>query len=347
MSRIAAPRLRASAMTDVVFRVRELGIFAAFVICLLLFTVKAQNFLTVRNWQDIGTDVALVAVVAVGETMVVLTRNIDLSVGSIIGLTAYVAADTLQHHPHESFVVIALIAMGVGLLCGLGNGLLVAVGGIPAIIATLGTLAIYRGVLFEISNGQNVLASNLPQSFLDLSSKSPLGVPLLAWIAVVVAAIGAALLHWVPWARDFYAIGSNPEAARATGIPVTRRVIVAFCLSGLLSGLGGFMFAARFAGVDATSATGYEFLVVTAVVIGGVNVFGGSGTVLGAMLGALLVATINNGFTLMRFSQFWQEFFQGAAIVVAVTIDAVLYKQLQEVLRRRRRPELAVVGDAK
>lgn len=340
----AHPRLRASALSDLVFRVRELGIVAALLICLLLFAVKAQNFLTVGNWQDIGTDVALVAVVAVGETMVVLTRNIDLSVGSIIGLTAYISSNTLQHHPHESLAVIVLIAMGVGLLCGIGNGLLVAVGKIPAIIATLGTLAIYRGLLFEITHGQNVIASNLPQSFLNLSSKTPLGVPLLAWFAVVVAVIGGAILRWAPWARDLYAIGSNPDAARFTGIPVTRRLMVAFAVSGMLAGLGGFMFAARFGGVDATSANGYEFLVVTAVVIGGVNVFGGSGTVFGAMLGALLVATINDGFTLMRFSQFWQEFFEGAAIVVAVTVDALLNRQLQDVLRRRRRPELAALG---
>ena len=335
-------RMRVS--TDTIFRLRELGIFAALMFCLLFFGVKANNFLTVTNWQDIGTDVAIVAAVAVGETMVVLTRNIDLSVGSIIGLTAYISSNTLQHHHHASLVVIALLAMGVGLLCGLGNGILVALGRIPAIIATLATLAIYRGILFEITNGQNVLASNLPQNFLNLSSRNFAGIPSLAWMAIVVAAFGAALLRWVPWARDFYAIGSNPDAARFTGIPVARRLVAAFMLIGLLAGLGGFMFAARFAGVDATSANGYEFLIVTAVVIGGVNVFGGSGTVLGAMLGAVLVATINDGFTLMRFSQFWQEFFQGAAIVVAVTVDAIMFRKLQDVLRRRRRPELANVG---
>jgi rhamnose transport system permease protein len=326
------------------YRLRELGIFAAFVVCLLFFAFKANNFLTIGNWQDIGTDVAIVAAVAVGETMVVLTRNIDLSVGSIIGLTAYISSNTLQHHHHESLVVILAIALGVGLLCGIGNGLLVAVGKIPAIIATLATLAIYRGILFEITHGQNVLAANLPNNFLNLSSETFLGIPSLAWMAIVVAILGAALLHWVPWARDFYAIGSNPDAARFSGIPVARRLITAFAISGMLAGLGGFMFAVRFGGVDATSANGYEFLVVTAVVIGGVNVFGGSGTILGAMLGAILVATINDGFTLMRFDEFWKMFFEGAAIVVAVTVDALLNQQIQELLRRRRRPELALVG---
>jgi rhamnose transport system permease protein len=331
-------------MVEAAFRLRELGIVVALFACIVIFGAKANNFLTVGNWQDIGTDVAMVAVVAVGETMVVLTRNIDLSVGSVVGLTAYISSNTLQHHHSMPLGVIALIAVAVGLACGLGNGLLVAYGRIPAIIATLATLSIYRGILFEITNGQNVLASNLPARLLNLSSKTPLGVPFLAWMAIVVAIAGWALLRWVPWARDFYAIGSNPDAARFTGIPVARRVVTAFMLSGGLAGLGGFMYAVRFAGVDATSGNGFELAVVTAVVIGGVNVFGGSGTVQGAMLGALLVATIDNGFTLLRFSEFWKMFFEGAAIVVAVTVDALLNQRLQEHLRSRRRPELAVVG---
>jgi rhamnose transport system permease protein len=340
-----AARRSAAGLAEAAFRLRELGIFAALVICIVLFSVRATNFLTVGNWQDIATDVAMVAVVAVGETMVVLTRNIDLSVGSVVGLTAYISSNTLQHHHHLPLVVIALIAMGVGAACGLGNGILVAYGRIPAIIATLATLSIYRGILFEITHGQNVLASNLPANFLNFSSHTPLGLPILAWIALVVAVIGAVILRWAPWARDFYAIGSNPDAARFTGIPIGRRLLAAFILSGALAGLGGFMFAARFAGVDATSATGFEFAVVTAVVIGGVNVFGGSGSILGAMLGAILVATIDNGFTLLRISEFWKIFFEGAAIVVAVTVDALLNKRLQELLRRRRRPELATLAE--
>ena len=149
-----------------------------------------------------------------------------------------------------------------------------------------------------------------------------------------MALIGSAVLRWAPWARDFYAIGSNPDAARLAGIPVARRVLTAFAMSGALAGLGGFMFAARFASVDAVAGRGFELDVVTAVVIGGVNVFGGSGTVFGAVLGGLLVATIQDGFTLMRLSEFWKIFFNGAAI------DALITQRLQEVLRRRRRAEL-------
>jgi rhamnose transport system permease protein len=324
------------------FRLREIGIVIALVAAIIFFSVRATNFLTVDNWQDIATNVALVGVVAVGETMVVLTRNIDLSVGSIVGLSAYVAANTLVGHPDTPIFLIALLAMGVGLACGLFNGLLVAVGRVPAIIATLATLAIYRGLAFEATGGggDNISAFQLPDNFLNLAARKPLGIPMLAWIALIVAVAGAAMLRWAPWGRDFYAIGSNPDASRLAGIRVGRRVVAAFAICGALAGLGGFMFAARFASVDAVSGRGLELDVVTAVVIGGVNVFGGSGTVLGAVLGALLVATIQDGFTLLKISEFWKIFFNGAAIVAAVTIDALLKERLHSMLRRRRRAEV-------
>jgi rhamnose transport system permease protein len=325
-------------LVSAVFRLRELGIGMALLFTVVLFSVRATNFATVSNWQDIASDVAVVIVVAVGETMVVLTRNIDLSVGSIAGLSAYLSAETLSTHHGVPILVMALIAVGVGLAAGLVNGLLVAVGRIPAIIATLATLSIYRGLVFQATGGDYVFPNELPQSFQNLAAEKPLGLPFLAWVALGVALVGGAVLRWAPWARDFYAIGSNPEAARLVAVPVIRRVITAFAISGALAGLGGFMFAVRFANVDTNTARGFEFDVITAVVIGGVNVFGGSGTILGVTLGALLVATIDNGFTLLKFSEFWKIFFEGTAIVVAVTLDALLKGRIQDALRRRRRP---------
>jgi rhamnose transport system permease protein len=324
------------------FRLRELGVFVALAAAILIFSVQAENFLTVSNWQDIATDVSMVVVAAVGQTMVVLTRNIDLSVGSIVGLSAYVSANTLADHHGMPLVVIALLAMTVGLACGIGNGLLVVVGRIPAIIATLATLAIYRGLTFEATGGggNNISAFQLPGNFLDFAARKPLGLPILAWIALVVAVVGAAMLRWAPWGRDLYAIGSNPDAAHLAGIRVGRRVMTAFAISGVCAGPCGFMLAARFASVDAIAGRGFELDVVTAVVIGGVNVFGGSGTILGAVLGAVLVGTIQDGFTLLKISEFWKIFFNGTAIVVAVTVDALITGRLQEALRRRRRAEL-------
>jgi rhamnose transport system permease protein len=334
-------RLSAQELAAAAFRLREIGIVLALGVAVLFFGVRATNFLTVGNWQDIGKNVAIVAVVAVGETMVILTRNIDLSVGSIVGVSAYLAAATFKHYPGAPIVVVALIAVAIGLGLGLVNGLLVAVARVPAIIATLATLGIYRGIDVEITGGGNITAYELPDRFLRIASSKPGGIPTLAWIALGVAIVGAAALRWAPWARDFYAIGSNPEAARFAGIPTGRRVITAFAISGALAGLGGFLFAARFPTVDAVIAKSFELDVITAAVIGGVNVFGGSGTVLGAVLGAVLVATIQDGFTLLRISEFWRLFFNGFAIVVAVTIDALVTRRLQDALRRRRAEVLA------
>jgi len=318
------------------FRLREIGIVLALLVVVVFFSIRADNFLTASNWQDIAQNVSIVVVVAVGETFVILTRNIDLSVGSIVGLSGYLVAATLAHHPGVPIEVVALISIAVGVGLGLVNGLLVAVARIPAIIATLATLAIFRGIHAEITGGKNITAYQLPDRFLSLAASKPLGFPALAWIAVVVAVIGAATLRFVPWARDFYAIGSNPDAARFAGIAAARRVITAFVLSGALAGLGGFLFASRFPTLDSGAATGFELTVITAVVIGGVNVFGGSGTILGVVLGAVLVATISNGFTLLRLDEFWKIFFNGFAIVAAVAIDALVTRRLQEALRRRR-----------
>ncbi|HEY1367801.1 MAG TPA: ABC transporter permease [Gaiellaceae bacterium] len=332
--------MNAGTFVTAAFRLREIGIVIALAVAVIFFGVRAENFLTVGNWQGIAQNVAIVIVVGVGETMVILTRNIDLSVGSIVGLTAYLAAATFVHHSGLPIAVVALIAVAIGLGLGLINGLLVAVANIPAIIATLATLAIYRGFDAQITGGGNITAYQLPDAFLNLASSKPAGLPSLAWIAVGVAILGGAVLRWAPWARDFYAVGSNPDAARLAGIPAKRRVIATFAISGALAGLGGFLFLSRFPTVDAVAANGFELTVITAVVIGGVNVFGGSGTVLGAVLGAVLVATIENGFTLLRFSEFWKIFFNGFAIVVAVTIDALVTQRLQEALRRRRRAQL-------
>ena len=336
LGRMSPQRIAAAA-----FRLREIGIVIALGAVILFFAVRASHFVSTGNWQGIAQNVAIVVVVAVGETMVVLTRNIDLSVGSIVGLSAYLTAATFAHHGGAPLGLVALLAVAVGLGLGIVNGLLVAVARIPAIIATLATLAIIRGIDTAITGGGNITAYELPDRFLEIASTRPSGVPSLAWIALGVAIAGAAVLRWAPWGRDLYAIGSNPDAARFAGIRAGRRIVTAFAISGALAGLGGFMWASRFPTVDAVAAKGFELDVITAVVIGGVNVFGGSGTILGVVLGAVLVATIQNGFTLLHISEFWRLFFNGFAIVVAVTIDALVTRRLQDALRRRRAEVLA------
>lgn len=333
-----AGRRRASGLGWVsnVLRIRELGVALAFVITIVFFSLRSDDFLTPSNWREIASSAAIVAVVAVGETTVILTRNIDLSIGSTVALSAYVSATLAAADKSLPPVVVFASAVVVGAVCGLVNGVAVTVLRVPAIVATLATLAIFRGVLIQLSGGVAVNSYQLPQPLLDLATSQALGVPLLDWMAGIVVVIGAVALRWTRWGRNFYAVGSNPSAALLAGIRGRRVVFQAFAMSGALAGVGGFFFVARYGGVDSSAGLGFEFDVVTAVVIGGVNVFGGAGSVLGAVLGAVLVTTITNGFVILKVSSFWLTLLSGIAIVVVITIDAVVTRRLQEVMRRRR-----------
>jgi rhamnose transport system permease protein len=316
--------------------VRELGLLAVLLIIVIVVSVQVPRFLSVDNFEQILISVAIIAIMAVGETLVVLTRNVDLSVGSIVGLSAFICADVLKQHPGTNVILIVLLGCALGLGLGALNGLLVTLGRVPAIVTTLGTLYIYRGVDFVIAGGKQINASDVPDSYLNLATTRILGVPLLLVFAAAIALIFAYLLRYSRQGRQLYAIGSNPEAARLVGISSGQLIFCAFLLSGLLAGFAGVLWGARFATVDARAGTGLELLVVAAVVVGGVNIFGGSGTVLGAVLGAVVLGTIDNSLTLLKLSQFWLQAIYGAAILVAVTVDALITRRLQRALLRRR-----------
>lgn len=323
--------------------VRNLVLFREFVVVLFLavlittFSFSASNFFSVTNWQNILTNVSIVAVVGAGETLVVLTRRVDISVGSIVGLSGYICAYIIAHDHGMPLVVPVLAAMGVGLGIGVINGILVAVCGIPAIIATLAMLGIGRGLDTVMTGGQGIQTYQLPNSFMTFSSRDLIGIPFLGWIAIVVVLLSTLGLRFVRSGRDLYAIGSNPAAALTIGIPVGRRVFSAMALSGMLAGLGGFIYVAQYDSVDATAGLGFEFTVITAVVVGGVKFMGGSGTTVAAALGALLVVIVQDGFILLKVSEFWVLFLDGFAIVAAVTFDAVVTRRLQDSLIRARR----------
>ncbi len=334
---VAGRRLRGSALLDFVGRVREAGIALALALVVLIVAVQEPRFVNLDNLEEILLSVSILAIVAMGQTLVVLTRNVDLSVGSTVGIVAFVCADALKSSPGTS---IALI-VGLGILIGAGlgavNGLLVAVGRVPAIVATLGTLYVFRGVDFIIAEGKQVNAADVPEAYLNLATNKVLGLPLLIVYAAVIVAVTAYLLKRSRGGRQLYAIGSNPEAARLAGVPAGRLVFVAFVLCGALCGLAGVLWGARFGTVDARAATGLELSVVAAVVVGGVNIFGGSGTAIGAALGAILLGTIENGLSILKLNPFWLQAIQGAVIIAAVTIDALITRRLQRVLRKARR----------
>jgi len=334
--RIGGRRLRAGALLDIVGRVREAGIAVALALLVLVVAIIEPRFIEPDNLEEILLSVSILAIVAVGQTLVVLTRNIDLSVGSIVGLVAFVCADTLKGSPGTSVAVIVLLGILLGGGLGVINGLLVTVGRVPAIVATLGTLYIFRGADFTIAGGKEVSASDVPEAYLNLATSRVLGVPTLILFAAVVVVAATYALRRSRSGRELYAIGSNPDAARLAGVPSGRLVFGSFVVCGALCGLAGVLWGARFATVDARAATGLELAVVAAVVVGGVNIFGGSGSAIGATLGAILLGTIENALSILKLNQFWLQAIQGAVIIAAVTLDAIVTRRIQRVLRRGR-----------
>lgn len=323
---------------ETIHRQRELTLLVALAAVVLIMTTQNSTFLHLSNLQNILGTASVLTIVAVGQTCVVITRNIDLSVGSTLGLSAFAAAAYLKDHPQTSLILIFLIGAAAGLVLGAINAAIVTIGRVPSIVATLGTLYAFRGVDFIYAgNGKQVNPSDLPQSFIDFGNNNLLGVPDLTWIAIVIVLVFAFALNFLQGGRQLYAIGSNPDAARIAGIRVDLHVFSAFCLSGLLCGVAGVLWAAEYAGVDPQSATGFELLVVAAVVVGGVNIFGGSGRVVGAALGGLILTSIQAGLTLLKISQFWPQAIYGAAILLAVALDAFLGRRVTAAIAAGRK----------
>ncbi len=322
-------------------QIRELSLVTLILVVVAFFGTQIEGYFSGRMFNRIATSVAIVAVVAVGQTLVVLTRNIDLSVGSIVGFTAYFVGTQLIRNPDMPPPAAVALAIGIGALMGLINGTLVSYGRIPAIIVTLGTLALYRTILVDYSGARTVTTDVLPIWVIDVPRQSlfTLGEidlrPMVA-LAILIVVLFQLLVTYLPYGRRLYAIGSNPEAARLAGLPVKRDVLLAFVLSGALSGLAGFMFLSRFGDITVVAAQGLELQVVAAVVVGGVNIFGGAGTMIGALLGAVLIDTLEQSLIrMLAVSEFWRDAFLGLLILLAVATDAVLLSRLRKLWARR------------
>jgi rhamnose transport system permease protein len=310
---------------NTVVRSREMSILLVLVLVIAAATAKTPSFLFSSNsWRDLLLTPSLLLLLAVGQAVVIITRNVDLSVGSILGLTAYLTGRLFIDQP--SIPIVGVIAAGllVGALLGLANGLLVAVARVPALVITLGTLYIYRGIVLTWAGSDRINASDMPRGFLSLGTKSILSIPVLTLISLAVVVIVGYYLHAHRGGRELYAIGSDPDAAVLYGLPVRRRVIAAFVLSGALAGLAGVLFAARYGTVSSGAGTGIELQAVAAVVIGGVAIFGGSGSVWGAAIGAVLLVTINRALPILGIPDFWQRAVVGALILTAIVLDRVL-----------------------
>lgn len=306
---------------EVLLRARDLGIVLAIVVVFTLTTINNHAFAHPSSLQQLLTGASLIALLGVGETIVIITRNVDLSVGSVLGISAYLVGDVFAHHPHFPIVLAFALGAVIGAVFGAINGIITTVTRVPSLVVTLAALYIIRGLDAVIVNGKQIQPTAIPQSFTTIGYKTLFGVPWLAIIVIVIITIVGYTLRTFRSSRELYAIGSNPEAAALAGIPVGRRVFTAFLISGALAGFGGALFLSEFATVDASGGTGYELLVISAVVVGGVAIFGGSGTVLGASLGALLLNTINQALVASKISSFWNQAIAGALLLIAIAFD--------------------------
>lgn len=337
---MTAPTIERSDVTKrlrAVGAAREFGILIALLLVIIAATIANPNFLfSSDGWRDLLLTPSILVLLAVGQAIVIITRNVDLSVGSVLGLSAYLSGRLFVDLQGIPILAVFLIVIVFGGLLGLVNGALVAFAKVPSLVITLGTLYAYRGINVLWTGGDRINASDLPRDFLALGTGQILFIPILTIIALVVLAVAGWLMKNTRGGREFYAIGSDPAAAELYGLPVTRRLLTAFVVSGALAGLGGVLYAARYGTISSQAGSGWELDAVGAAVIGGVAIFGGSGTVWGAAIGAVLLLTINRALPILGIPDFWQRAVVGALIIGAIVLDRVLaIRQKRKLLEAR------------
>jgi rhamnose transport system permease protein len=317
---------------------RSFAVLGVLAILIVVFSLTTANFATADSFRSITVNAALFAIVACGQGVVILTRNYDLSVGSTMGLAAYVAYDWGHLHPDAAPVLIPGIALAIGLGAGLINGALVGYFRIPSIAATLGTLSIFRGILFVYGDGRIVTRDLIPDWAISIVSTQVFGVVAsLVIIAAIIVVIAALALRYLPLGRQIYAVGSNPEAVDFYGLDSRRTIVIAYVFCGLMAGFAGFLFGPQVGYIIQYAGQNYELTAIAACVIGGISVLGGSGNILGAAFGALTLAVINNGLVQLQLPEFARLVIQGGVIVLAVMIDAIVQRQARGILRSMRR----------
>ncbi len=303
----------------------EIGILISVVLISLFVMVVNPKFLSVLNLQNLSENISYVMIIAIGMTGVMIAGGLDLSIGSVMAFSSCISALLMTQAGMNPFwsVVLGLLASG---LFGLFNGLLIIKVGIPSFIVTLGSMQIARGIVQAITKGRPIYP--LPEAFSFLGNGRVLGVP----VSVLIMAFLAILFHFLyrhtSYGRSLYAIGGNHEAARLAGLSVEKISISVYVLTSILAGLSGLVMTSKMSSAQVSLGTGWEFKVITAVIIGGTSMMGGIGTIFGTLLGAIMMGVIQNGMTLLRISIYWQNIVIGAIIILAVTIDVLRRKKM-------------------
>ncbi|MEU7838850.1 MULTISPECIES: ABC transporter permease [unclassified Nonomuraea] len=303
----------------------EVGLGALLTVIVVMFTVLNSSFWSASILQAVLRAAAVAGLVVVGETLLLILKQIDLSVGSVVSLSAIVGCQLVTHY-HLPWQLAVLGALGVGMAVGAVNALLVVWARLPALIVTLGTLYATGGLSLVISGGLQI--SGLPEGLVGLGQSRLLGLPFAVYLLLAVVAVAHGVMNLTVFGKSAYAIGGNERAAVRAGVPVRRYVTCAFIASGGLAGLAGILLAGRVGVADPTQGQGLELTVITAAVVGGISLFGGAGTMLGAFLGAVFIQVVTIGLVLVGLDSTLQPVASGALLIVAVAVDT---------LRRRAR----------
>jgi len=319
-------------------RRREAGIFVMIVIVALIVGAIEPRFLTLETARIVALAIPLILIAAMGQMMVLVARHVDLSIGSTMAFSSIVAGMMFRDLPEVPILIGVFVAIALGAALGTLNGLLVVLFRHPSIIVTLGTLSLYRGLVFLVSDARQVDPQFIPRSLISMSQTSPIfDIPWIVIIAFAVAFATYLFLGHTRVGRQIYALGSNPVAAPLRGIKVVPITLLVFTLSGALAGLAGVLYASRFGYVNpGITGVGFEFTVIAAVVVGGVSINGGVGTVLGTVLGVLLLGMVSVALPILGVSAFWQDVFNGAVIVAALLIDRAVRDRSVRALAQAR-----------
>ncbi|MDO6587229.1 ABC transporter permease [Salipiger sp. 1_MG-2023] len=318
-----------------ILKARETILAGAILALLLLIATRFPAFVSPGNLAAVFNDTSPLILLALGQMVVILTKCIDLSVAANLALTGMCTAMLNIAFPGLPVAALLLIAVALGTVMGMINGLLVWKLDIPSIVVTLGTMTIFRGIIFLISEGKWVNSHEMSDAFKAFPRAELLGLPMLSWIAIVTVAAFFLLMTRTALGRAVYAVGGNPNAAVYTGIDVGRTRFAAYTISGALAGLTGYLWVSRYAVAYVDIAGGFELDTVAAAVIGGVSIAGGIGSVAGAVLGALFLGVIKNALPVVGISPFWQLAISGAAIILAVAFNAKAGKTKGRIILRK------------
>ena len=315
---------------------REITLVLLVLVLTIAVNLRAPGFVSGENINRIVNDTSILIMVAIGQFFVILTGGIDLSVGSIIAFSGMAASMLNQYNPTMPVFYVLLIGILIGLVLGAFNGALVAFGKVPPIIATLGTMSIYRGFTFVLSKGQWVTAHEMTEGYMNIPSAKFLGITNLIWMAILVSVLTIFFSRYTRSGREIYAIGGNKTAAHFVGVSEAKVNMIIFSISGALCGIAGVMWTSRYAAAVNETAAGFELQTVAACVLGGVNIAGGAGAIPGVIVGALFLGIINNALPVVNFSPFYQMLIQGVIVLAAMFINTMMDNRKEKQLLKGR-----------